>query len=671
MLSVMREHATSWFIKIILGAIVIVFVLWGVGNFGDEQRNRVATVNGEPITVDAYRTAYNNLLQRYSDMYGGNLNDEMLKMLNLDQQALNSLIDETLLRQEAEAMSFQISDGELADAIAGIEAFQNDAGRFDTRRYQAVLSANRLTPEEFEQMQRRSMLSAKLRSLIMDSVKVSDDEVRQWYRWQNAAVQIDYAHFDPAGYEVDLTDEAVREYYEAHPDQYQTQPQVKAQYLRFAAEDYTDQVTVTDEEIEVYYNSHQSEFPDPETVSARHILIKTSPDDDEATIEEKRERAEEILEKARAGEDFAELARQYSEGPTREKGGDLGTFERGRMAKPFSDKAFSMEPGEISEPVRTQFGWHIIKVENKTPESTKPLEVVRDDIRDTLALERGLSLAYDAADAAYYSVAPGDGLTEVSAATSADLQTTDFFTRSGPTGDDAIVNPRRIASAAFSLAENEISDITKIGDAYYLIEVIEKREATLDEFENVADRVRADFRRERQQELARADAEAFLASLTESPAEAPEPDGEAAFDAEGEAEPAESEPTETATASGEEASESPAEEDEAADTPEFPEFQRSEPFKRNEAIPGIGREQAIAQAAFGLSADNPYPDAPLKARNGWYVIRFAERKYPEREDFDKEAESVRQQLLQRKQYQTFNAWLDQVKAQSEIREMLN
>ena len=610
MLSVMREHATSWFIKIILGVIVIVFVLWGVGNFGDEGRNHVATVNGEPITDDAYRTAYNNLLQRYSEMYGGNLNDEMLEMLKLDQQALTSLIDETVLRQQAEAMSFQVSDGELADAIAGIEAFQNEAGRFDKRRYQALLNANRLTPEAFEQMQRRSMLSAKLRSLIMDSVKVSDDEAWQWYRWQNAAVQVDYVHFDPADYEVELADEAVREYYEAHPDQYRTQPKVKAQYLRFAAGDYTDQVTVTDEEIEAYYSSHQSEFVEPETVSARHILIKTNPDDDEEAVEAKRERAGEILEKARAGEDFAELARQYSEGPTRERGGDLGSFERGRMAKPFSDKAFSMEPGEISDPVRTQFGWHIIKVEDKTPESTAPLEAVRDEIRDNLARERGLSLAYDAADSAYYSVAPGDGLTEIAAATSAGLQTTDFFTRSGPTGDDTIANPRQMASAAFSLAENEISDITKIGEAYYLIEVTEKLEATLDDFENVADRVRADLRRERREELAQADAEAFLATLTEATPEAPETEGEAAPAAEGEAES-------TPEAPETEGEAAPAAEGEAEATPEAPETEgEAAPAAEGEAESTPEAPETEGEAAPAAEVEAEATRAKQKSRSG-------------------------------------------------------
>ena len=199
MLRLMRQQAGSWIIKILLGAIVIVFIFWGVGSFRSQRGGRVALVNGDQITLDEYREAYNNLLEQLRKRFGNNLNEDMIKMLQVRKQALNQLVDNKLLVQEAKRLKFRVSDKELAEAIMKIGAFQR-ASVFDSRLYNNVLDRLRMTPEEFEIAQREAMLIERLRTLITGGVKVSDQEAMEWFNWTNASVNIDFVLFDPDKY---------------------------------------------------------------------------------------------------------------------------------------------------------------------------------------------------------------------------------------------------------------------------------------------------------------------------------------------------------------------------------------------------------------------------------------------------------------------------------------
>jgi peptidyl-prolyl cis-trans isomerase D len=628
MLSVMREQATSWFIKIILGAIVVVFALWGVGNYGAQQLSKVAAVNGEIITMEQYRNAYNNLVEQYRQMYGDRLDNKTLDMLQLDRQALDGLIEQELIIQQAHKLDFRVADEELASAIGEIGAFQR-SGRFDPNLYRRVLSSNRLTPESFEMLQRQSMLTQKLRSFIQGSVKVSDHEARQYFDWKNAEVKIDYVRFDPADFPYEPTEAEATAYFESHRDDYKIEPKAKATYIHFDPQAYEDEVTVSDEEIAAYYDAHPDEFKTEAAVTARHILIKAESDDPPEAVQKKKEHALEIMEKAKAGEDFAELAKTYSEGPSAAKGGELGEFKKGDMVKPFSDKAFSMEPGEISEPVPTRFGWHVIKVEAVHPESVRTLEAATDDIRKKLAGERAETLAYDAAEAVYDATFDGDDLVKIAEARNLTAHETDWFTKSGP--GEGIKNRSRFAAAAFDLQLMAISDIKDFGDGYYLIQTTEKAPEKQAPFDDVAEEVRADLVARKQSELAAEAAEAFLGRASEGDADM--------------------------TAAAE------AEEGIAVTTTDF--------FKREGSIPGIGYEPEIAAGAFGLSQKTPYPETPIKGKQGLYVIRFNARKTPDAAAFQKEKASVKQQLLQQKKSKAFNTWLSEVRARSEIEQFLD
>ncbi|MGD2037797.1 MAG: SurA N-terminal domain-containing protein, partial [Desulfobacterales bacterium] len=180
MLSLMRKHAGTWMIKIILGAIVIVFVFWGVGSYRSRQTGRVADVNGTVITLNDYRNTYTNLVEQARQSFGNSLNDELIQALQLRRRALDQLVDRALMLQAAEKLNIQVSDEELAQAIKNFPAFQT-AGVFDNQRYLNILSRTKLSPETFEEQQREALVIDRLQNFVAGNIKVSDLEAQQWY----------------------------------------------------------------------------------------------------------------------------------------------------------------------------------------------------------------------------------------------------------------------------------------------------------------------------------------------------------------------------------------------------------------------------------------------------------------------------------------------------------
>jgi peptidyl-prolyl cis-trans isomerase D len=618
----MREQAGSWLIKVLLGAIVIVFVFWGVGSFRSQRGDRVATVNGEPITLDQYRDTFNNLLDQLQRRFGNSLDENMIKTLQVKKQALNQLINNTLLLQEAKRLKIRVSNTELAGAISEITAFQR-AGRFDQQLYRNVLDRLRLTPEEFEVAQRNEMMLQKLSTLVTGGVKISDQEAMEWFNWANASVDIDFVLFAPDRYkDVNPSLEETKTFFEGHKENYRTEAMVKVRYLQFNPDTYRSKVTISDEELLEYYNENKESFKTPKTVEARHILLRVDENATPEAVEKIKERALDVLKLAKEGKDFAELAKQYSEGPSRDSGGYLGTFRKDAMVQPFADMAFSLTAGEISEPVRTQFGWHIIKVEKVNPASVLSFDEAKAQIKKKLTEERVKNLAYDDAEAVSDASYDEDDLLKLAKERNLKVLTTDFFSRKGP--EKGISDPSKFASIAFNLAVGEISDIQEFENEYYLIQLMDKISPKIPEFSQVQETVRADLVREKQEEKAKADADAFLAALKS-----------------GKSMDAESKDFKL--------------------TPTTTGF-----FKRSDSIPKIGPERGIAEAAFQLTDEKKLAENVIKGAKGYYIIQFNGRKIPEPENFNKEKGEIEKRLLAQKQTRTFNALLEKIRSNSEI-----
>ncbi len=625
MLSLMRKHAGSWMIKIILFIIVVVFSFWGVSSFQNRQVTRVAEINGEIISRSAYVDAYNRLRDNFRRAYGDQLNESIMQMLRPGEQALNQLIDRILVLQEAERLGLDVSEQELAATIQKIPAFLNN-GVFAKDRYLLVLSQNNLSHEEFAQNYKQDLQIEKFTDLIMSGVVATEEEGLAWYQFNRAEVSLDYVLFPPSRYQdINPSDEEIAAYFKENENQYRTDPQIKVRYLKFDPDAYKASVKVTDDEVANYYQTHPEEFKTEATVEARHILLKVDADADPAVVEERKKQALEIYQLAREGKAFAELATQYSEGPSKKDGGYLGTFDRKAMVKPFADKAFAMKAGDISEPVRTRFGWHIIKVEKTNAASTQGFETVATQIRRQRLAAKAKQLASDKAQEVYTSVFDGDDLTDAGEMYNVPVRTTEYFSAQGVQQKD-IEDPRQFTKIAFDLQKKmDISEIVSLGNKYYLLQVFERRDAQIPELAAVSTQVRADWVKSRQSEKAKADAQDLLEKIKQGASMA---EAAAAF--------------KVVTAS-------------------------TGFFKRSGAIPKIGNETQIAQAAFQLSKKSPVYEQALQGKQGWYVIQLKERKLPSSDGFDKEKEATLKRLTEQKKQSAFKRWVADLKARSDIK----
>ncbi|MDJ0913183.1 MAG: SurA N-terminal domain-containing protein [Desulfobacterales bacterium] len=622
MLSLMRKHATSWIIKIMIGIIAVVFVLSYGAMRQSDQNVTIAEVNDEPITIEEYKDAYDRMVERFRQQFGQNLNSQMLEMLQVKRQALDSLINEKLMLQEAKHLGIRVSDQELTDSIASIGAFQT-AGVFDIRRYEDVLNRNKLTPKAFESIQRQAILSGKLQSFITGAVKLSEAEIREWFNWQNAAIDLEFVLFDPKTKpSIASSLEDIKEYYEKNKETYKTEAMVKVDFVRFKPEDYLEGIEIDDQAVLDYYNERKEEFITPKTIEARHILFKVEQNASTEEVAQQKQQAQDVLAQVRAGGDFATLAQEYSQGPSKDRGGYLGTFKRETMVKPFADKAFAMQAGEVSEPVRTNFGWHIIKVEKVNAASTQSFDQAKSKIATKLKNERARNRAFDAADAVYDDTFNEDKLTIIAENRDLQLIQTDFFTRQGPAQD--VQDRSKFAAEAFKLSDQDFSEVLDLNDGYYIVQMNARAPEKIADFKDVEEKVKMALIKEKQENQAREAAQTFLAALKEG---------------------------QTMTAQSRQFDLKP---------------QTTGFFKRNQPIPQIGYESELATAAFQLTTQQPLPANPVSTAKGVCVFRLIERKIPSDEEFAKEKETVTKQLLQNKKFKTLNAWLEQLKSKSSI-----
>jgi peptidyl-prolyl cis-trans isomerase D len=625
MLSIMRKQARSWMIKIILFAIVIVFVLWGITGYDAPQDTVIAQVNGEPISFRAYRQNYDRMREQYRQAYGGSLDENMLRAFRLNEQALNQLIDRALMLQEAKRLNIQIADSTLDQAIVSFPAFQTD-GVFDEERAGFVLAQNRMTTTDFRTVYREDLMIEKLRALVLEGVTVSEAEARQWYDWYNAKVDLNYFLFDHARYaDISPSDEQVSEYFLENADKYRTEPKIQVSFLHLDPDAYKDQVSITDEQISAYYFDNPNEFITEKTVEARHIIFLADENAEEQVVADKLKEAMVVYEKAAAGEPFDELAKTYSEGPTRDEGGYLGVFKKGDMVAPFADKAFSMQAGEVSEPVRTRFGWHIIKVENVNPAEHRSLEAAADTIRDKLIAEAARRLALRKAEEIHDNTFDGDDLAVTAENHQLPLETTDYFSSGQLPLLEGVTNARAFVQSAFGLGLMSVSEPLELENGYYVLQVVDRIDAAVPAFEDVKGKVKADVTTKLRDERARADAQIALADLQQGKSLS---DIAATFDLA---------PVQTGL------------------------------FTRTEAIPQISYDPDMIQAAFMLQEDQPVADKVFKGSQGWFVFQLNERRKPDEAGFAEQKDNILQQLPDQKKKTVFDQWLADLKARGNIK----
>lgn len=513
MLDFVRKHAKSWIIKIALLFIVVVFVFWGGYTYQSRQKSHIVQVGDVYITLEDYNLAYDRMVEEYRRQMGKNFSEKALKDLNLKQKTLDALIERIVLLQKAKDLGLVASSEEVREAISSIPAFQAK-GVFDSSLYRLVLQQNRVTPEEFEQEMFQILTLQKLENFIKRQAVTEDSEIAEYVKHLKTENEFSFVVISPNDFvgEIPLVDDnTLRDYFKNHADRYVEPEKRRIAYLRFTVTNFTKDVTVTEDELKAYYNDHYQDYHEKKMVRARHILFQVPMDASEEEIENIKTKAENVLAQAKSGKDFAELARTYSEGPTAQNGGDLGFFSKDEMIPQFANVAFSLAPGQISDLVRTQYGFHIIKMEDVKPEHQKEFDEVKEDIRLKLitekARDRAFVVARDFADVAFAA------RSVIEAAKEKGFSPADVWIEKGqpmPHADIKQLYGAEVANKFFEIEEQGISNVLEVEDGFIVGQVLEIQPQRHLSFDEAKEKVEEDFLKDEADRRARERAEEIL-----------------------------------------------------------------------------------------------------------------------------------------------------------------
>jgi peptidyl-prolyl cis-trans isomerase D len=428
MLQTIRDKISGWVAGLFLGAIAVVFVFWGI-DFQSSNAAFAAKVDGERIPVETVRQAWQRRQSQLQQMLRNELPPEMAKA---QQQAiLDQYIQQTLLTQRANDFGYTVSDEALAKRVMEIPDFQVE-GKFNADRYNGLLRQNGLTEARFESQLQGDLLLEQLQKGVLDSAFTVPYELERRYALEKQQREVDYVliaanDFAPS---VTVTDEQIQKYYEQNRNDFLLPETVDLQYIELTREQAESKVDVSEQALKDYFEQVKERFESPERRQARHILVTATDGLDDAAAQKK---AQELTDKAKGGADFAQLAKDNSKDPgSAAQGGDLGLAQKGMFVGPFEDALFSMQPGEIRGPVKTQFGYHVLKLEKIETGRQQSFEEARAEVEAEYRKDKAQTAFYDdsqkMADAAFAALTELD-----SVAKSMNLQVHDIkgFTREG------------------------------------------------------------------------------------------------------------------------------------------------------------------------------------------------------------------------------------------------
>ena len=624
----MRKNAKSWIVKILFVIIILVFVFfYGYSDMRKGKETALASVGSKKITVGEYQEAYKNMLQFYRNIYQGKLSEDMIRQMGLKQKALENLIERELMLQEAGRMKLAATTDEVRANIMKTPAFQEN-GSFSQQNYERTLSYYKLSTAEYEKNQEKELVIKKLEDLVKSGAQDSAQELRNLFLLENEKAAIEFLVFTPEIIRETpaITPAEIEKYYKKYAEQFRQPAMVKAQYILFTPENYESKVTISPAELKEAYQMDSERFSEPKKVKARHILLKVGKTDSPEKVAAVKKRADELLQKIKKGEDFAKLAQKVSEDPgSAEKGGDLGYFKKGDMVKPFEEAAFALKPGEVGGPVKSSFGFHIIKVDDVKEAYTKTFDEVKGTLEKELKLEAAKKLARDEAHRAYNRLFKSKDLAGFAKQNGPKLETTDYFT-SG-TGPEDAAQKNAFSDSAFSAGAGELAPIFALGQKYVLLKVEGKKPSRVPPVAEVTAAIKKILVQEKKTELAKVQAEKVLANLKSGKT------------------------------------------DWAATAKEYQqEIKATKEFgRRGEFIPEIGASQAVKEAAFSLSEKKPYPDKVFNTDKGILIIRFKSLTVPGDEEFGKQKDRLQKQMAQMKKEELFNHFLESLKAKAEIK----
>ena len=453
-----------------------------------------APVGTHKVTYAEFENTYRRTEDFYRQAYGDQFNRELAQRMGLPLQVIDGLIADKILLAEADRMGLRVTDEEVAEAISEMSTFKMpDGGFVGQDRYKEILRSNRLTVDQFESSVRTDLLNQKVRTVLTDTLYVSDQEVLDSYKKQIESASIRYVRLpvDTLRNEIELSDAAVEAYFASHQEDFEFPERRVVDYLLLNPDELRSAVEVTDADVRIYYDDNAEEFTQEEQVKARHILLSIN-------AERTSQQAESMLQEARAriasGEDFAALAAEMSDDPgSKDRGGDLGFFGRGQMIGEFEEAAFNAEPGDLVGPIETSFGMHLILVEEKQPAGVRGLDEVAEQIRSRLTTERSEELAATRIQELAGQISD-DKIADTEALKAlAEAQTgVTFHTSPAFSTDDNVPGIGRgtvFTNAAFGLEEKRFSDPIQVARGWVILRVAEVQEPRIPELSEVREEV--------------------------------------------------------------------------------------------------------------------------------------------------------------------------------------
>jgi peptidyl-prolyl cis-trans isomerase D len=433
----------------------------------------------------------------------------------VEQQVLQQLVDERAALAEADRVRIGVTDEEVRQHILHMPELQENGAFIGEQRYLQLLRMQRppIEPSDFEDQVRRSLVIDKLRASMTDWVSVSDTDLEQEYHRRNDKVKLAVVSIGADTFlsQVSATDAEVASYFDAHQNDFKVAEKIKIRYVLVDVDALRQKVVVSPNTVERAYNDNIEQYSTPEQVRASHILFKTEGKDDAAV----KAQAEQVLTQAKSGADFAELARKYSEDEGSAKnGGDLDYFSRGRMVPEFEQVAFALDQGQTSDLVHSQYGYHIIKVVDKKPGTTRTFEEVRQQILDQLAYEQAQAQSGDLAETLANEIkAPAD-LDRAAKAHGLAVQESGFFA-----GDEPVagLGPLPPGARVFDLKPGQVSSAIQASRGFVILTPVAKQDAYVPKLDAVKDRVREAVVKSKAKDLSRQKAAAVAEKLKASP----------------------------------------------------------------------------------------------------------------------------------------------------------
>lgn len=489
MMDRLREGVNGIAVKIILVLIILSFVFAGVGSYlVGGGSNEAAKVGNTTIERNAFEQAYQNernrMQSQMGDYFSTLMGDEQY-VQTFRKSVLDRMINDVLLEQYAQSLGLRVSDEQVSQLILTMPQFQTN-GKFDQDIYAATLRRAGFSADSFAEYLRKDLLKNQVISAVQNSEFTLGNEVKQQSQLltQTRDIQAITLNVGDFSKKAQVTDEELQTYYKAHSESYERPEQMKVAYVELSAEQLKASIKVTDEDAQAYYQDHLDKYSTKGQRKVRHILLK----DDEA-------KAEELLAKLKAGEDFATLAKENSEDVgSAKQGGDLGWIEKGVMDPAFEEAAFALNAkGDISDVVKSDFGYHIIQLEDEKASEAKPYSEVsaeiKSDLVDEKAVEQFYKLQTKLESVAFESP---DSLDESAKVAGQKIQTTDFISQA-----DA-PEVLKVPAVAQALESSDVkregmnSEVLEVAPEHVIVvRVNDVRDETVLPFEEVKDQVQA------------------------------------------------------------------------------------------------------------------------------------------------------------------------------------